>query len=66
MTWIIIGFVTPKQNFSKLSPLAKIDWGNKWSCCNKRQNFSNLSPHAKPDCGSIHGVVTPKEKTLIS
>ena len=55
----------PNTSFSKLSPLVKNNWRNKWGRYTQRHNFSKLSPLAKI-VGIIIGVVTPKDTTKIA
>ena len=37
-----------KQNFHKLSPLAKGNWDNKWGCYTQRQNFTDIKVRNSP------------------
>ena len=54
------GCCTQRQNFGKLSPLAKGNWGYEWGCCSQTQNFSKLSPLANSNRGHKWGRYTQR------
>ena len=55
------GCCTQRQNLSKLSPLARGNWGYKWGCYTQTQNFSKLSPLANSNWDHKWGPYTKRQ-----